>query len=70
MNKDTEMQGAKPLPKSDATAEAAGEPQTVLVLTRFDRAELEAMKQETGAVADATAVSCFVRKNLRKRDGQ
>jgi len=36
-------------------------------LTRFERAELDAMKDETGATADATAVACFVRKNLRKR---
>jgi hypothetical protein len=50
-----------------ATADTANEPQTVQVLTRFDRAELDAMKEETGANADATAVACFVRKNLRKR---
>ena len=49
------------------TADTANEPQTVQVLTRFDRAELDAMKEETGATADATAVACFVRKNLRKR---
>ena len=49
------------------TADTANEPQTVQVLTRFDRAELDAMKEETGANADATAVACFVRKNLRKR---
>ena len=70
MNKDTEMQGATPPTRGDATAETATEPQTVLVLTRFDRAELDTMKEETGATADATAVACFVRKNLRKRDGQ
>lgn len=43
------------------------EAQTVLVMVRFERDELEAMKDETGATADATAVACFVRKNLRKR---
>lgn len=49
------------------TAETATEPKTVQVLTRFERDELETMKDETGATADATAVACFVRKNLRKR---
>lgn len=43
------------------------EAQTVLVMVRFERGELEALKDETGATADATAVACFVRKNLRKR---
>ena len=43
------------------------EPKTVQVLVRFERDELEAMKDDTGATADATAVACFVRKNLRKR---
>lgn len=51
----------------DATTPAEAEPKTVPVLTRFERAELETMKDETGATADATAVACFVRKNLRKR---
>ena len=50
------------------TAGTATEPQTVQVMTRFERGELDAMKDETGANADATAVACFVRKNLRKRD--
>ena len=40
---------------------------TVPVLTRFTRAELNEMQEETGANADATAVACFVRKTLRKR---
>lgn len=48
-----------------ATATAAEPTTTVPVLTRFDRAELERMKKETGAKADATAVACFVRKNLK-----
>lgn len=43
------------------------EPKTIQVLTRFTRAELDAMKEETGASADATAIACFVRKNLHKR---
>lgn len=37
------------------------------VLTRFTRAELDAMKAETGAEADAAAVAAFARKNLRNR---
>lgn len=45
---------------------AAVEPQMVAVLCRFERKELDAMKTDTGANADATAVACFVRKNLRK----
>jgi hypothetical protein len=39
---------------------------TVQVLCRFERGELDQMKRETGATADATAVSCYVRKNLTK----
>lgn len=56
----------EPTASADATP-ADAEPKTVQVLTRFERDELEAMKDETGALADATAVACFVRKNLRKR---
>ena len=52
---------------ASADATPAAEPQPIQVLTRFERAELDAMKEETGATADATAVACFVRKNLRKR---
>ena len=40
--------------------------ETVPVLCRFTRTELNAMKSETGATADATAVACFARKNLPK----
>jgi len=61
MNEKTETTEQQP------TAETATEPQTVPVLTRFYRDELDEMKEETGANADATAVACFVRKNLRKR---
>ena len=50
--------------------ETATEPQTIPVLTRFYRDELDEMKNDTGANADATAVACFVRKNLRKKGGQ
>lgn len=39
----------------------------VLVMARFLPEELEAMKEETGADANATAVVCYVRKNLRNR---
>ena len=52
---------------TEPTAETATEPQTIPVLTRFYRDELDEMKTDTGANADATAVACFVRKNLRKR---
>ena len=51
---------------ASADATPAAEP-TVAVLCRFERKELDEMKEETGATADATAVACFVRKNLRKR---
>ena len=61
------MNGKTETNEPQPTAETATEPQTVQVLTRFERAELDAMKDETGATADATAVACFVRKNLRKR---
>jgi len=49
-------------PKEPTAAE-----QSVPVMSRFERAELDAMKKVTGANADATAVACFVRLNLRKR---
>lgn len=61
------MNGKTETTKKQPTAETATEPQTVQVMTRFERDELEAMKDDTGALADATAVACFVRKNLRKR---
>ena len=50
-----------------ATADAATEQQTVPVLTRFEQRELDAMKEETGARGNGTAVACFVRKNLNKK---
>lgn len=56
----------KPTASADAT-HADADQKTVQVMTRFERNELEAMKDDTGALADATAVACFVRKNLRKR---
>ena len=40
---------------------------TIPVHVRFEHKELEQMKDETGATADATAVACFCRKHLRKR---
>lgn len=57
----------EPTASADATKPAEAEPKTVQVPARFTREELEAMKDDTGATADATAVACFVRKNLRKR---
>ena len=54
------------------TTKTTGKAQTaepmILVLCRFERKELEQMKDETGATAEATAVACFCRKHLRKRD--
>ena len=64
------MNGKTETNEPQPTAETATEPQTVQVHTRFERGELDAMKEETGATADATAVACFVRKNLRKKGGQ
>ena len=49
------------------TADAATKQQTVPVLTRFEQRELDAMKEETGARGNGTAVACFVRKNLNKK---
>lgn len=62
MNGKTETTKKQPI-----AAETTTEPQTVQVLTRFERAELDALRNETGATSNATAVACFVRKNLRKR---
>ncbi len=45
-----------------ATAKTA--PEMAQVLTRFTRAELDYMKDDTGATAGATAIACFVRKNM------
>jgi len=61
------MNGKTETTEKQPTAEATTEPQTIPVLTRFYRDELDEMKDDTGANADATAVACFVRKNLRKR---
>ena len=36
------------------------------VLVRFFEEELAQMREITGAMADATAVACYVRNNLRK----
>lgn len=38
----------------------------VQILVRLSRYEIDECKESTGATADATAVACFVRKNLRK----
>lgn len=47
-------------------AGVAAPPREVSVLARFTREELDAMKSETGATADATAVACFARVNLTR----
>ena len=62
MSRNTETDGETNAAPVETKQPAA----TVAVLCRFERDELEKMKQETGANADATAVGCFVRKNLRK----
>ena len=54
-------------PKKTPQPVETAETPTVPVLTRFMREELDAMREETGANADATAVACYVRRNLRKR---
>ncbi len=52
---------------TDETAETAGRREVKRpVLTRFTDEELAQMRELTGACADATAVACFVRNNLRK----
>ena len=53
--------------RADSTKPDEAEQKIIQVPARFTREELDAMKDETGATADATAVACFVRKNLRKR---
>ena len=54
--------------KNEPTASAAiatTVEQPVQILVRLSRDEIDACKAATGATADATAVACFVRKNLR-----
>lgn len=57
--------------KTTETTKTTGKAQTteptISVHVRLEHKELEQVKNETGATADATAVACFVRKNLRKR---
>lgn len=57
--------------KTTETTKTTGKAQTteptISVHVRLEHKELEQVKDETGATADATAVACFVRKNLRKR---
>ena len=50
---------------SEAATPAADKPREILV--RFKPHEIAEMKDETGATTEATAVACFVRKNLRKK---
>ena len=61
------MNGKTETTEQQPTADAATEQQTVPVLTRFEQRELDAMKEETGARGNGTAVACFVRKNLNKK---
>lgn len=53
--------------KTETAENAETKPKTesVAVLCRFEREELDAMRHVTGANADATAVACFCRQNLR-----
>ncbi len=50
--------------KTPATASEPAKEVMEQVLTRFTRGELDYMKDDTGATADATAVACFARKNM------
>ena len=50
---------------SEAATPAAEKPREILV--RFKPHEIEEMKDDTGATAEATAVACFVRKNLKQK---
>lgn len=52
--------------KQNETTTGSEKPREILV--RLTPSEVEKVKEETGATAEATAVACFVRKNLRKRD--
>lgn len=62
----TKNETTQAAPAKTPPVETAETP-TIPVLTRFTRAELDEMQQETGANADATAVACYVRKNLRNK---
>lgn len=61
------MNNTKKTNKNETPTEEQTVPEPIQVLTRFSREELDEMKNETGANADATAVACYVRKNLRKK---
>ena len=54
----------RPTASADATP-AAEKSREILV--RLKPHEIKEIKDDTGADAEATAVACFVRKNLRKR---
>lgn len=60
------MKGKEEKTEAESAGATPAAEQTVPVLTRFKRGELDEMKAATGATADATAVACFARKNLRK----
>ncbi len=55
------MEENKTMTNRDMTPQ---KPATVVVPARFTPEELEKMKRDTGALNDATAVSCFCRKRL------
>ena len=52
-------------PTAIAASAATVDP-PVQIFVRLSRDEVDACKEATGATADATAVACFVRKNLRR----
>ena len=62
MNEENDTTKTEREEKREAKREAKRE-----VMTRFTPSEIDAMKADTGAEADATAVAAFVRKNLCMR---
>lgn len=52
--------------KTAAIQNETSDKKKVTVLCRFDREDLDFMRDDTGTVKDATAVACFVRKNMKK----
>lgn len=54
------------MPEKDTENQSSEAEEIVRVGCTFKRKVLDELKRETGADADATAVSCFVHKNLKK----
>ena len=54
------------MPEKDTENQSREAEEIVRVGCTFKRKVLDELKRETGADADATAVSCFVHKNLKK----